>query len=282
MINGRLRRVPWVLWIHDLLPDGAVAAGLLEEGSFALRASRKLEAAAYRSCDEIVVLSGAFRDNLLERGVPGGKVRLIYDPATRGIPDPSPERDPSQPPRVLSMGNIGHTQGLAPLVAAFERSDEMEQLGANLVITGNGVAAPGVKDKVRSERVVMAGLVDDEVLESELRSATYALVSQSYEGTEFNLPSKLMNFMAYGLPVIAAVNPRGEVARIVQESGGGWVSDSSDPDSFPRAVAAAYAHPAESQKRGLAARRYAEQHFSLSAFGDRFHELLGGLIPVRP
>ena len=41
-------------------------------------------------------------------------------------------------------------------------------------------------------------------------------MSQWHDGSEFNIPSKLMNFMAYGIPVLAAVNPDGEVARIVE------------------------------------------------------------------
>ena len=125
------------------------------------------------------------------------------------------------------------------------------------MITGSGVAAEEAQAEIRSDRVEMPGLVDDERLEHELRGATLALVSQSYEGTEFNLPSKLMNYMAYGLPVIAAVNPAGEVARLVNESGGGWVADSSDPDSFPRAVATALDDPDELRGRGDAARRFA-------------------------
>ena len=282
LVNAKLRRLPWVLWIHDLLPDGAISAGLLEEGSFALRGSRKLEAAAYRSSSRIVVLSSAFGDNLRARGVPAEKIDLIYDPATREPPCPPNETRFSEPPRILSMGNIGHSQGLAPLVAAFERSPEMERLDATLVITGSGVAAGDVQAEVRSERLRMLGLVDDQRLEAELRSANLALVSQSYDGAEFNLPSKLMNFMMYGLPVIAAVNPRGEVARILNESGGGWIADSSDPDSFPRTVAEAYADPDEAGRRAGAARRFAEQRFTSQAFGDRFDEVLRPFAGARP
>ena len=29
MLNARARRVPWVLWLQDILPDGAAATGLL-------------------------------------------------------------------------------------------------------------------------------------------------------------------------------------------------------------------------------------------------------------
>ena len=278
IVNARARHLPWVLWIHDLLPDGAVSTGLLDEDSGVLHVSRRLERSAYRSAHRIVVLSSAFADNLRTKGVEADKVELIYHPATRGMP---PDLDSTQrrnkAPRVLSMGNIGRTQGLAPLVAAFERSDRMREASANLVITGNGVAAPGVAREVRSDRVQMLGLVDDERLETELRTATLALVSQSYEGTEFNLPSKLMNFMAYGLPIIAAVNPAGEVARLVEEAGAGWVADSSDPDALPRVIDEAHANPAELERRGLASRAFAERRFSLPAFGNHFDSVLRSL-----
>ena len=175
------------------------------------------------------------------------------------------------------MGNIGLTQGLAPLVRDFEASDQMSDLNVKLVITGNGVAADEVRAEIRSDRVEMPGLVDDERLEQELRSARLALVSQAYEGTEFNLPSKLMNYMAYGLPVIAAVNPASETARMVREARAGWVTDSSEPGSLPAAIAQALSDPAELAARSRAARKYAMAHFSPRAFGDAFDRELRAL-----
>jgi colanic acid biosynthesis glycosyl transferase WcaI len=229
----RTRRIPWVLWLHDLLPDGATATGLVDDGGTVVRMARRLERAAYGAADRIVVLSRAFTDNLIMKGVPARKIELIYDPATRV---PSALARPGTQPgalRILSMGNIGHSQGLTALVRGFEA----HPADALLTITGTGVAADEARAEIRSERVRMPGMVDDERLESELCVADVAFVSQRYEGSEFNIPSKLMNFMAYGLPVLAAVNPRGEVARIVRDSGAGWVVDSSDPDAFPREVA---------------------------------------------
>ena len=208
LANARVRRIPWVLWLHDLLPDGAAATGLVQEGGAILRASRWLERASYRAADRIAVLSGPFLDNLLAKGVPSEKVHLIYDPATRPPPDGGVRAERAAPPRILSMGNIGHTQGLAPLAGAFDRSEEMARAGARLVITGDGVAAGEVREATSNGRVEMLGVVPGERLEEELRSATLALVSQSYEGAEFNIPSKLMNFMAWELPIVAAVNPR--------------------------------------------------------------------------
>lgn len=273
LVNVRLRQLPWVLWLHDVLPDGAVTTGLVKPG-VVLNASRWLERSAYRVADRIVVLSAPFLENLRSKGVPEARLELIYDPATREPEVAPPVRTASQAPRVLSMGNIGHTQGLAPLAAAFDRSAALRSLNARLVITGSGVAAGEVRSAIGQGLVEMLGLVSDERLETELQSATLALVSQSFEGTEFNLPSKLMNFMSYGLPIIAAVNPGSEVARIVRESGAGWVVDSSVPDQFPQMVADALQTPAELERRSAASRAYAAQHFSKDGFAERFDETL--------
>jgi colanic acid biosynthesis glycosyl transferase WcaI len=278
IVNARARRTPWVLWLHDILPDGAASSGIVDEGSLVIRASRRLESAAYRHADRIVVLSQAFTDNLTGKGVPEGKIELIYDPATR-VPQSEPSfASQAEPPRLLSMGNIGYSQGLAPLVAAFERSDALADTPVRFVITGNGMAAEDTRSEIASDRVEMLGVVDDERLERELQSATIAFVSQQHEGAEFNIPSKIMNFMAYGLPVLAAVNPGGEVARIVEQAGAGWVVDSSDPDSFPRKLAEILRAPSEIAARGSAAYQYAQRHFTQAGFAERFDDSLTEVI----
>src|SRR4051812_42503137 len=277
VVNGRLRGVPWVYWMHDLLPDGAVTTGLVDEDSKIMRASRWLERTAYDECESVAVLSQAFSDSVLSKGVPQEKVDLIYDPATRPFPDLKEDEIGSEKGdeiRILSMGNIGLTQGLTPLVAAWERSEEIAKRKIKLVVTGNGVAADDARAEIRSDRVEFLGLVSDERLEQELRSATLALVSQSYTGAEFNLPSKLMNFMAYGLPVMAAVNPSGESAALVERADAGWVADSSDPEAFPRTVIAALGSREELHRKAASARAYAEENFSRGAFGNSFDELL--------
>jgi colanic acid biosynthesis glycosyl transferase WcaI len=269
--NVRARKIPWVLWLHDLLPDGATATGLVDEGGTVVKLARRLESAAYRGADRIVVLSRAFTDNLVAKGVPEDKIELIYDPATR-VPDRL--RAPTARHgglRILSMGNIGHSQGLTALVRAFEAHPEVP---AQLVITGTGVAADEARAEVNTDRVQMLGLVDDERLEMELHEADIAFVSQRYEGSEFNIPSKLMNFMAYGLPILAAVNPNGEVARIVTESGAGWVVDSSDAEALPREVMGLVHARDEVAQRATAARRYAGQHFTQEGFTERFERTL--------
>ena len=171
------------------------------------------------------------------------------------------------------MGNIGHSQGLAPLISSLEAQPELTAK-ASLVITGAGVAAEQARAEIRSERIQMLGLVDDARLDRELSDADVGLVSQRYEGSEFNIPSKLMNFMAYGLPILAAVDPGGEVARIIREANAGWVVNSRDLESFPREVARIEHSRDELRERAVNARRYAAEHFTPEGFAARFEQVL--------
>ncbi|MEA2142976.1 MAG: hypothetical protein QOI64_1406 [Solirubrobacteraceae bacterium] len=270
VLSTRFRDIPWILWLHDILPDGAQSTGLLDSGTV-LRMSRRLERAAYSAAHRIVVLSEVFTENLVAKGVDRRKIELIDNPATR---TPRNARRPeSDLTRILSMGNIGLTQGLAPLVRAFDRSPELGQ-DVRLVITGHGVAAEDARAEIVTPRVEMLGLVDDERLEDELTRATLGLVSQRLQGGEFNIPSKLMNFMAYGLPVVAAVDPSSEVARIVDRAGAGWVIDSSRPDEFPAKLVEVMRNRSDIEHRGAASRSYADRNFTPARFVERFDGLL--------
>lgn len=105
-------------------------------------------------------------------------------------------------------------------------------------------------------------------------SSAVTLVSQQYEGIDFNVPSKLMNFMAYGIPTVAAVRVESEVARIIMDSGGGWVANNRDPAALPSILQRALTNPAERHRRGELARAYAARHFAPERFAARFEALL--------
>jgi colanic acid biosynthesis glycosyl transferase WcaI len=276
MADAKARRIPWVLWLQDILPDGAATTGLLPEGRL-LDAARRFERAAYRSAAHIVVISQSFRDILLAKGVPEGKITVVDNPASRPILDAP--RDPAgvEPGIVLTMGNIGHTQNLAAVVAAFQAAPEIDQ--ARFIITGDGVAADSVRAAIHTDRVLLRGLLDSDGLEAELRRATVALVSQRYDGLRFNVPSKIMNFMGHGIPVVALVPPVSEAARIVGEAGCGWVCDVDDAAAWGRTIADALAaSDFERAARGEAGRRYAVANFAPAHHAERFAAALAEVL----
>ena len=281
MAYGRVRRVPWILWLQDIVTDGAASTGLLPAGAL-LRAAQRFERSAYASADRVVVISEAFRRNLRGKGVADGKLVRILNPTTFD-PSAGVEAAPrdTAAPRILAMGNIGHSQGLDRVVDAFEASGELARLGARLVIAGAGVEAETVRSRIVSDRVSMTGVLHGDALAAELAGAWLGLVSQRPDVAEFNLPSKLMNYMACGVPVIASVRPESETAALIRESGAGWITDAADPAALARQAAAALEQPEALRRHGAAGRDYARAHFRPQSVAERFEAVLEGVLAAR-
>ena len=147
------------------------------------------------------------------------------------------------------------------------------------------MAGDEVRAAIRTNRVNVTGvLLDPARVEEHLLAATVATVTQSYAGEDFNVPSKLMNFMGHGLPVVACVRPDSEVARIVEESGGGWVASNAEPGSWAEVVARVMQDRQERERRGRAGLAFAQRHFaprtSLDQFEAVLRETVGGASPV--
>jgi colanic acid biosynthesis glycosyl transferase WcaI len=267
MLHNRMRGIPWILWVQDILPDGAAATGLLSDG-LAIKAARRIERLAYANASAVVVISETFEENLRAKGVGADKLHWIYNPATRAtlpLQRPATTRPGL---RLLAMGNVGRSQGLDRVVRLFEEIDDPD---AKLVITGVGVAVAEVRAEIRTNRVQMLGMVDDARLEHELSIATAGVVSQRSDLLEFNVPSKLMNYMMRGLPVISVARREAEVSRIVRAADAGWVV--SDLAGL-KAALGALRDDGRRRQAGAAAARFARNRFSSERCAQDFERVL--------
>lgn len=274
MAFSRLRRIPWVLWLQDILPDGATATGMVEEGA-SVKVARRLETAAYRSAGKIVVIADSFKANLRSKGVSEDKLVRLYNPATvedAAFEGPIPTGDGQT---VMTMGNIGYSQNLRAVVEAFEADRQLAERDVHFVLAGDGAAADDVRAAIKTDRTRITGFLDWDELEAELGAASVALVSQQYprEALDFNVPSKLANFMARGLPVVAVVRPQSEVARIVRDSDCGWIVDADDPSALGQVLTEALGDETERVSRGGRGRAFADRNFRPAELAVRLGDL---------
>jgi colanic acid biosynthesis glycosyl transferase WcaI len=276
---SRMRRIPLIMWLQDIVSDAAATTGMLQNDRL-LAAARRFELATYRSAARIVVISETFRTNLLQKGVPASKIELVFNPSPGPVSRPLNAGNGSSR-RILVMGNIGFSQGLGPLVEAFQEDEELASLGAELILAGHGVAAEDVRGRIESPRVQMLGVLDGPALEREIAGAAVGVISQRADISEFNFPSKLMHYLASGTPVLASVRPDSETARVVREAGAGWVTDAGDLTQFTATAAAVLRDRAGREaaaKRGFA---YASEHFDPPAVAARFEAIMGNVAGER-
>jgi colanic acid biosynthesis glycosyl transferase WcaI len=127
----------------------------------------------------------------------------------------------------------------------------------------------------------MAGLLQGAAMEHELAATSLGVVTQRPDVAEFNLPSKLMNYMAHGLPVLAIVRPDSETARLVSEAGAGVVVDAARLEQVPDALERLLGDPADLERMGQAAHRYAEERFSPDRVAERWEAVLESAVRRR-
>lgn len=268
--------VPHVFLVQDLLPEAAVTFGLLRN-RLLIAAMERLERAAYRQATRVVVISEGFRRNLLGKGVPDAKIDLVYNWVDTERVRPMPRenawrhaRGLNGDPVVLYAGNMGFSQGLDRTVDAAAM---LAREGVKFLFVGDGTQKAELVARVRETGATNAFVLPVEPQErmpEVLAAADLLLVSQKGNVLDINLPSKIPVYLAAGRPMIAAVNPHGDAARIARECGGAvWVPP-EDPAALAAAVRGLLADPARRQAMSQAARAYAERHFRRETAVERY------------
>jgi glycosyltransferase involved in cell wall biosynthesis len=164
----------------------------------------------YPRADAIVAISSGIGSELSERfRVPAGRVRVIPNPIDldeilRKSRDTADLESPGSP-MVLTVGRLASQKNHELLLRAFR--EVRRELGANLVILGEGPLRPRLEELARRlevhDSVSLLGWRDNPF--SFMRSAEVMVLPSEYEG----FGNVLVEAMACGCPVVATDCPYG-------------------------------------------------------------------------
>jgi glycosyltransferase involved in cell wall biosynthesis len=283
-VASKLRRIPMILDIQDLWPDSLRATGMATS-------PRLLDAIGrgcrwvYRHCARIVVLSPGFRRVLMERGVPGEKIEVIYNWAASepsGASSGKPAAMETKGFTVLFAGNMGRAQGLDNLIASAEllRDEDIE-----ILLLGDGVELPSLKQLVSDrglEKVRFLPRVSFEKARDYLATADCLLVHLRADPLfDVTIPSKTQSYMSVGRPMILV--GRGDAAALVEDSGCGFTVAPGKPEALAAAISRmASLSTAERQAMGNAGRAFYRQHLSFDLAVRRFDKVMAEAISSQP
>jgi colanic acid biosynthesis glycosyl transferase WcaI len=262
------RRAGFVLQLQDIVPDAALSTGMMHEGAL-IRLSRQLERFVYSRAHLLTVISEGFANNVISKGVPASKVRLMRNWVETGRFNA--RRDPSVRASlgasdgetlVVHAGNMGAKQGLETIVDATA-----ELSGEQIVVAliGDGYKRPELE--ARAARFHLRNLRFFPIqpdLPSTLAAADIVLVAQRGSVVDSVAPSKLLSYMAAGKLVIGSVNELSEAGRMISESKCGLIVPPDDPTALAAAIRNVVREPNVYAGLGEAGRRYVVQHHERS------------------
>ena len=271
-----LRGSAFVFDIQDIWPDTLRATGMVgREG--VLRAVDRALKWVYRRADKVVVLSPGFRRLLLDRGVPPGKIELIYNwsPET-SLAAPREVEVAGFPAdgrfRILFAGNMGKAQALDAVLEAAARL-ESQCPRIQLVFIGGGVETDRLKAVARDRplsNVTFLPRVGMDQIGGVLQKAHALLIHVKADPLfTITIPGKTQAYMAIGKPILAAV--RGDAADLGRQAQCGLEATPEDAASIANAATAlASLPPGELEAMGQRGKAYYAANLSVAVGVDRF------------
>ncbi len=247
---GAVRRVPFVFELGDLWPDSISAVGAMGPNP-ALRLMEKLELFLYGRSACIIALTGTFKENLVSRGIPEGKVAVVINGVDLPRYGPRPRNAELAETWGLEgrfvvgyMGTHGMAHGLSNVLDAAEVLAQEKDI--RFLFAGAGAereALMAESDRRGLKNTVFMPAQPKGAMPEVWSLCDVALVhlkdSPVFAGV---IPSKMFEAMGMGLPILLSA-PKGEASRIVQADKAGLWVPAEDPGALANAVRSLFKKP---------------------------------------
>lgn len=282
------RGAPWVFEVRDLWPESIVAVGALPARHPVVRGLEVVEEGLYRRADRVVVVTDAFRERLIERGLPASKLAVMKNGADlsrfvpRGRDTPLRAELGWQGKTVVSYaGTHGMAHGLDAILDVAKGLRGRGDL--RFLFVGDGAQREALTKRVEREAITnvkLLGPVPRDRMTEVYATSDVCLVPLRATAL-FNtvLPSKLFEIMAMERPVVLSVD--GEARALTEASGAGLYAPPEDVPAITEALVALADDPARREAMGRSGRAFVTAHYDREQIAGRYLALLEDLARER-
>lgn len=270
---AKIRRIPLVISVQDVYPESLAVQGRLQKRHLGVRWMRWVDGVIARGANHVIVISERFADIYHnDRRVPEERLSVIPNWAAANLIDLDVDTAAFRRANhmgddefmVVYGGNVGVAAGVETVIEAMGQLADLERL--RFVIAGEGSRLASCRDlaeHLSEDRVIIHSpwLLDE--TSSVLRAADVLVLPTRGSQSTASVPSKLISYMLAARPILALAMPQSDIARIIEESGCGWVIAPDQPALLAAQLRTVVTlDPIERDRRGQAGRRYALQNLT--------------------
>jgi glycosyltransferase involved in cell wall biosynthesis len=284
---ARRRSAMLVNWTQDLYPEIALNLGVRGLRGPQARFLMGLRDWSFKAARANVAIGSLMAERKRAMGVEPSTIVVIPNWVPGHEIDPVPHAD--NPLRtawglqdtfvVGYSGNLGRAHEVRTLLDAAERLADEPAIRFLIVGGGHHMAAAAEESNRRglAHRFVFKPYQDQDQLALSLSLPDVHWVSLRPEFEGLIVPSKIFGIAAVGRPVIAIVDPEGEVGRLVLSHGCGITVQPGDAAGLAAAIRHLKDDPAHCLELGARARRMHEAEFHRRHALARWQALLAGI-----
>ena len=245
----RQKKVPLVYNLQDVFPDSLVLTGISKKSSLLYKIGSVIERRAYKAADRIITISEDFKRNILQKGVPEGKIEVVYNWVDeQAVVDVPREQNvlfdryglDKQKFYISYCGNIGLSQNMEMLVKTAKKLDDYSDI--HFVLVGNGAYKEKLEQVIKDEGLHNINLLPFQPYEeiSHVFSLGDVSLVISKPGTGNGcVPSKTWSIMSASRPVLANFDDC-ELKDIIERSQSGIFTLAGDEEAFKEAILTLY------------------------------------------
>ncbi|MEQ5791402.1 glycosyltransferase family 4 protein [Muricauda sp. NFXS6] len=271
-ILSKLKRIPLIFEVRDLWPESAVDTGVISNPAL-IKFSYKFEAFIYRNAKLINVLTPAFREALIEKGIP--KEKIIYIPnaadfslaekvAQNFNPETFRKEEGIDDKFVITyIGAHGIANHLIQLIDAAEKLTDTNVL---IQLIGVGPTKDYLIEEVKKRKlnnVRFVGFVDKEkafkyILASNLGTA----VLKKVDTFKTIYSNKTFDYMSCKKPILLAID--GVSRKLIEDAQCGVFAQPENADDIAEKIRGYLSGEYNMAEQGLNGYNHAKEHFDRS------------------
>ena len=238
------------LLLKDIFPQNAVDLGMFSENSLFNWYFRRKEVELYKTSDFIGCMSPANVEFLLKHNqfidpkrveVAPNSIELVTE--SIGVTEEQSTeirkkyRLPEDKPIFIYGGNLGKPQGISFLIECLNANAGRED--CHFVVVGSGTEYGRLEawyKECKPKNISVFGRLPKEDYDLLVQLCHVGLIFLDNRFTIPNYPSRLLSYMEYKMPIIAATDVNSDIGTIAQENGYGYYCESVDVEAFTRCV----------------------------------------------
>lgn len=260
------KKSAFVMIVCDLWPDAVVASGLINK-NWIYKLLKKIEYWMYQQANSIIILSENYRSYLNNLGIPDKKIVTSISGASKKF-YPRKKNSILLDEYNLSgkfvIGYIGtfgifyNYQNIFALAKSFKKNAYSH---IHFLMVGDGPKRKTLEQQILNQHlnnINICGPFAGEIIPEYWSLVDLAIIPlASIEINKMVLPSKIIEAMAMGLPILL-YGPDGEARKFLSQSDSGWYMNSSDKKNLEHLLLSLSTNKQELLDHGAKAFKFAK------------------------
>ena len=282
---ARWLRAPWVFELRDIWPESVAAVAAGGRG-FVFRALEQIERWAYRTADQIVVVSPAFIDHIMEHSRPRRPVKTVENGVDLSLFRQQETGDFRKQHALVDkvvFGYIG-THGMAHSLETVLQAADLTRDDSDIayLLVGSGAERERLVSLCRSLNLPNVTMLDHQprsampVIWSSIDVSLVVLRNSPLFRRV--IPSKMFEAMAMERPIIMGVD--GQAREILERGDCGTFVEPENPAALAAIVRTYVREEGLRARHGAAGGKFVRSNYDRSVLARRYLEILKPLCRV--